>query len=77
MPSILELLVLICSYSFFFRYAGAGSDRKAVAALSIRGTAPQMKHVSILYSAYNGVNMTEATDVASLINSSIKYNRGT
>ncbi|XP_050428797.1 protein bark beetle isoform X2 [Adelges cooleyi] len=57
-------------------YAGVATDFKATSAIQINGVPPLLKNVSILHSAYNGINITTSDSVLDLQDCIIKNNKG-
>lgn len=57
-------------------YAGAGRDQNTTSALHIEGVPPNMEHLEIVSSAYNGVNITSPEAPISINNCTIRNNRG-
>jgi hypothetical protein len=60
----------------FFRYAGVGAEFKTTSVIEVDGVPPLLKNVSILYSAYNGINITTSDSILDLQDCIIKNNRG-
>lgn len=61
----------------FYSYAGVGAEFKSISAIEVEGIPPLLKNVSILHSAYNGINITTSDSILELQDCIIKYNRGT
>lgn len=57
-------------------FAGSGRDHNATSALHVHGVPPNMKHVEILNSAYNGINITEPESPFRMENCTIRNSRG-
>ncbi|XP_050535824.1 protein bark beetle [Daktulosphaira vitifoliae] len=57
-------------------YAGVGADFKATSVLQVNGVPPLLKNVSILHSAYNGINITTSDAILDLQDCIIKNNQG-
>ncbi|XP_072155093.1 protein bark beetle isoform X2 [Bemisia tabaci] len=58
------------------RYGGSGRDYNATSALQIEGVPPKMQSVSVLFSAYNGLNISSPDSPVVLSNCTIRSNRG-
>lgn len=58
------------------KYAGNGRDQNATDALHVHGIPPIMDHVQVLYSAYNGINITLPDGAFEINNCKITGNRG-
>lgn len=59
-----------------FRYAGVGAEFKATSVIEVDGVPPLLRNVSILHSAYNGINITTSDSILDLQDCIIKNNRG-
>ncbi|KAJ8919535.1 hypothetical protein NQ315_002156 [Exocentrus adspersus] len=57
-------------------YAGAGRDQNTSSALHVEGVPPNMNHLEIVSSAYNGVNITSPEAPITIKNCTIRNNRG-
>lgn len=60
-----------------FRYAGVGAEFKSTSVIEVDGVPPLLRNVSILHSAYNGINITTSDSILDLQDCIIKNNRGT
>lgn len=60
----------------FSRYAGVGTEFKATSVIEVDGVPPLLRNVSILHSAYNGINITTSDSILDLQDCIIKNNRG-
>lgn len=58
------------------RFAGSGRDYSAVSAVQINGVPPQMSNMSVLNSAYNGMNISTPNAPIIFNNCTFKNNRG-
>lgn len=61
---------------YIIRYAGVGAEFKCTSVIEVDGVPPLLKNVSILHSAYNGINITTSDSVLDLQDCIIKNNRG-
>ncbi|KAF2901827.1 hypothetical protein ILUMI_04359, partial [Ignelater luminosus] len=57
-------------------YAGAGRDHNVTSALHVEGVPPVMNNLEVLYSAYNGINVTLPDAPVTINNCTIRNNRG-
>lgn len=62
--------------SYISRYAGVGTEFKTTSVIEVDGVPPLLKNVSILHSAYNGINITASDSILDLQDCIIKNNRG-
>ncbi|KAK0090170.1 hypothetical protein PV325_002595 [Microctonus aethiopoides] len=58
------------------KYAGTGRENNVTSALHIEGVPPQMEWITILHSAYTGINITVPESPIVIKNSTIRNNRG-
>lgn len=64
------------TFVLFFSYAGVGSDYKSTSVIEVDGVPPLLRNVSILHSAYNGINITTSDSILDLQDCIIKNNKG-
>jgi hypothetical protein len=64
------------NYETLFRFGGSGRDYNATSAIHVEGVPPKMTGVSVLYSAYNGINITMPDAPVTLNQCTMKWNRG-
>lgn len=64
------------NYKMFCRFGGSGRDYNATSAIHVEGVPPKMTGVSVLYSAYNGINITMPDAPVVLNQCVLKWNRG-
>lgn len=58
------------------KYAGVGRNNNATGALDVIGVPPVVKDLEITNSAYNGINITTPNAPVSIVNCTIRNNRG-
>jgi hypothetical protein len=58
------------------RFGGSGRDYNTTSAIHVEGVPPKMTGVSVLYSAYNGINITMPDAPVTLNQCTLKWNRG-
>ncbi|XP_046838795.1 protein bark beetle [Vespa crabro] len=58
------------------RYAGTGRDYNVTSALEVDGVPPQMESISVLNSAFTGINVTTPEAPVVLTNCTVKKNKG-
>lgn len=58
------------------KYAGSGRDYNVTSALHVEGVPPQIDSITIMYSAFNGINITTPESPIVINNSTIKNNHG-
>lgn len=64
------------NYKTLCRFGGSGRDYNATSAIHVEGVPPKMTGVSVLYSAYNGINITMPDAPVTLNQCTLKWNRG-
>lgn len=57
-------------------FAGNGRDHNTTSALHVEGVPPNMDHIDILDSAYNGINITQPEAPFKINNCTVRNNRG-
>lgn len=58
------------------RYAGTGREYNLMSAIHVEGVPPIMESISILHSAYTGINVTSPDAPVVINNCTMQYNRG-
>ncbi|KAJ4447016.1 hypothetical protein ANN_09004 [Periplaneta americana] len=58
------------------RFGGSGRDYNATSAVQVDGVPPRMTGVHVLFSAYNGINITMPEAPVTLKQCTLKWNRG-
>lgn len=58
-------------------YAGTGRDYNVTSALEVDGVPPRMESISVLNSAFTGINVTTPEAPVVLTNCTVKKNKGT
>lgn len=61
----------------FIRRAGTGRDYNVTSALHVQGVPPRMEYISILDSAFTGINVTRPDAPAIIKNCTVHRNKGT
>lgn len=64
------------NYKTLCRFGGSGRDYNATSAIHVEGVPPKMTGISVLYSAYNGINITMPDAPVTLNQCTLKWNRG-
>jgi hypothetical protein len=64
------------NYETLCRYGGSGRDYNATSAIYVEGVPPKMTGVSVLYSAYNGIDIAMPDAPVILNQCTLKWNRG-
>lgn len=57
-------------------FAGNGRNHNATSAVQVEGVPPNLQHVEIVNSAYNGVNVSQPDSPLHMYNCTVKNNRG-
>jgi hypothetical protein len=59
------------------RYAGTGREYNVTSAIHVEGVPPRMESISILHSAFTGINVTAPEAPVIINNCTVQYNKGT
>jgi len=58
------------------RYAGTGREYNVTSAIHAEGVPPRMESISILHSAFTGINVTAPEAPVVINNCTVQYNKG-
>lgn len=58
------------------RYAGTGREYNVTSAIHVEGVPPRMESISVLHSAFTGINVTAPDAPVVINNCTVQYNRG-
>jgi len=58
------------------RYAGTGREYNVTSAIHVEGVPPRMESISILHSAFTGINVTAPEAPVVINNCTVQYNKG-
>lgn len=57
-------------------HAGVGTAYNVTSAIEVIGVPPIMENILVEHSAYNGINVTNPGAIGSIVNSTLRNNRG-